>query len=184
MRRLGPAFELWDEVYEVFELLESLNRHLKPETPTAFNPAKKLALGLSGKIPFVYGPKQFDAVAYRFKTQFNENSKIPAASGFFPEAFHNSVMGCEGPEEVRNSTCALIIRDPDGSPEMVRKTEVFKELLESSGIRVLELYAQGKGMLARIFSTIYIGDYASTYLGLLYGLDPGSTDSINALKKG
>jgi hypothetical protein len=35
-----------------------------------------------------------------------------------------------------------------------------------------------------MFSTIYIGDYASTYLGLLHGLDPGSIDSINALKKG
>ena len=66
---------------------------------------------------------------------------------------------------------------------MRRKIDGFKQLLETGGIRVLEIRARGRGRLARMFSALYIGDYAATYLGLLYGLDPSSTDSIAALKR-
>ena len=183
MRRLGLASEAWGEVAEAFEVLEELRDDLAPETPAAENTAKRLALDLMGLVPFVYGPRLFEAVAYRISTELNENGKVPAASGFFPEAFHNAVMGCEGPEEMLRSVCALIIRDPEGSPGMRRKIDGFKELLESGGVRVLEIRARGRGRLARMFSALYIGDYVSTYLGLLYGLDPSSTGSIDALKR-
>lgn len=183
MRRLGLASEPWEEVDEAFEVLEALRDDLVPETPTVENPAKRLALGLRGLVPFVYGPRLFEGVAYRISTELNENGKVPAGSGFFPEAFHNAVMGCEAPEEVRRHFCALIIRDPEGPPEMRRKIDGFKQMLESSGVRVIEIRARGRGRLARMLSALYIGDYAATYLGLLYGLDPSSTDSIEALKR-
>ena len=183
IRRLGFASELWGEVEEAIEVLGDFRSDLVHASPTVSNPAKQLALGLRGLVPFVYGPRLFGAVAYRIRTQLNENSKVPAGSGFFPEAFHNAVMGCEGPEEIRRRICALIICDPKGPPEMERKTEGFKRLLESSGVRVLEIHARGRGKLARMFSALYVGDYAATYLGLLYGLDPSSTESISALKR-
>ena len=183
MRRLDLTSEPWEEVDESIEVLEALREDIAPEAPTARNPAKQTALGLRGAVPFVYGPHPFEAVAYRIRTQLNENSKFPAASGSFPEAFHNAVMGCEGPEEVRRSVCTLIIRDPEGPPDIERKTDGFKRLLESGGGRVLEIRARGRGKLARMFSALYVGDYASTYLGLLYGLDPSSMDSIAALKR-
>jgi len=182
-RRLGLTSEPWGEVDEAFEVLEALRADLAPGAATAVNPAKQVALGLRGTVPFVYGPRPFEAVAYRIRTQLNENSKVPAGSGFFPEAFHNAVMGCEGPEEVRRRVSTVIIRDPEEPPEMERKMNAFKGLMESSGGRVLEVRARGRGKLARMFSALYIGDYASTYLGLLYGLDPSSTDSIAALKR-
>jgi glucose/mannose-6-phosphate isomerase len=183
MMRLGLASELRNEIDEAVEVLEALRDAIVPEVPTSRNLAKRTALGLKGMVPFVYGPQPLGAVAYRIRTQLNENGKVPAASGSFPEAFHNAVMGCEGPEEVRRSVCTLIIRDTAESPEIGRKTEGFKRLLESGGGRVLEIRARGNGKLARMFSALYVGDYASAYLGLLYGLDPSSMDSITALKR-
>jgi len=183
VRRFGLASEAWEETEEAFRVLRSLRGDLVPEAPTSSNPAKRVAAGLRGMVPFVYGPRLFKAVAYRFRTQLNENSKVPAGSGFFPEAFHNAVMGCEGPEAVRRRVCSIIIRDPGEDPEMRRRTEAFKRLLESGGVRVLEIRARGRGRLARMFSALYVGDYAATYLGLLHGIDPSSTGSIEALKR-
>lgn len=183
MRRLGFASDPWGEVGETFEVLEALRKDLVPETPTTGNPAKGLALGIRGLVPFVYGPRLFEAVAYRIRTELNENSKVPAGSSFFPEAFHNAVVGCEEPEEVLRSICAVIIRDPEGLQEIERKVDAFKLLLEPRISRVIEIRARGRGKLARMLSALYVGDYASTYLGLLYGLDPSSTDSIAALKR-
>lgn len=182
MRRLGLASEAWGEVPEAFEVLEGLRDGLAPEAPVEVNTAKRLALGLTGLVPFIYGPRLLEAVAYRISTELNENSKVPAASGFFPEAFHNAVMGCEGPKRMLRCLCVLIIRDPEEPPGMRRKVDSFRELLGRGGVRVLELMALGRGRLARMLSALYTGDYVSTYLGLLYGLDPSSTTSIDALK--
>ena len=51
------------------------------------------------------------------------------------------------------------------------------------GWDIIEVETRGSGRLARIFSLVYMGDYISTYLGLLNGLDPSSNLSIDELKK-
>jgi len=182
MNRLGFASGSWKEVGEALDVLEALRVGLAPETPASENPAKRLAMGLRGLVPFVYGSRLFEAVAYRIGTQLNENGKVPAGSGCFPEAFHNAIMGREGPWEVRSRICTVLIRDPEGPPGIEHKVDAFKRLLEHKVGRVLEIRARGRGKLARMLSALYIGDYAATYLGLLHGLDPSTSDSIAALK--
>ncbi|MBN2335011.1 bifunctional phosphoglucose/phosphomannose isomerase, partial [Candidatus Bathyarchaeota archaeon] len=150
--------------------------------PTDSNPCKALAESVKGYTPFVYGSRLFEAAAYRYGTQFNENSKSPAAASFFPEAFHNSVMAREAPPELLRNTCAVILRDPKESEETAAKISRFTDLMAESFGRVVEVEAHGEGRLARIVSALLIGDHASAYLGILYGRDPSSTDSIRTLK--
>lgn len=184
LNRLGLISDSWGEVDEAFEIIETLREELVPEVPMESNPAKRLALNLKNKVPFVWGPRLFEGVAYRFRTQLNENSKVPAGSGAFPEIFHNAVLASEGSDEVLEPLCTLIIRDPGETDVMTKKIERFRALLKPRVGRMLEIKARGRGRLARMFSIIYIGDYASTYLGLLNGLDPSSMDAIDKLKRG
>jgi len=183
LRRLGMIPNSWGEVQEAFEILKGLRKEIVPEIPTNSNTAKQLAFGLRYKIPFVYGPRLFEGVAYRLSTQLNENSKVPASSGAFPELFHNAVLASEGPEEVLGPLCALIIRDPEEMDEMSRKIDRFIDILKPHVGRVIEIKARGRGRLARMFSILYTGDYVSTYLALLNGKDPSSMDAIDSLKK-
>jgi glucose/mannose-6-phosphate isomerase len=171
------------EVDEAIEVLGEVRDGLVPEVPSASNPAKRLALDLFNKVPFVYGSELFGSVAYRFGTQLNENSKVPAGSGSFPELFHNVVLACEAPKEVLDPLCLLFIRDPLESDTMSRKIDRFKALFEPRVGRVLEAWARGRGKLARMFSILLLGDYVSTYLALLYGHDPSSMDAIDELKR-
>ena len=171
------------EVDEAFEVLGEVRDGLVPEVPLESNPAKRLALDILNKVPFVYGSELFGSVAYRFGTQLNENSKVPAGSGSFPELFHNVVLACEAPKEVLDPLCLLFIRDPLESDTMSRKIDRFKALFEPRVGRVLEAWARGRGKLARMFSILLLGDYVSTYLALLYGHDPSSMDAIDELKR-
>jgi len=171
------------EVDEAIEVLGEVRNGLVPEVPSASNPAKRLALDLFNKVPFVYGSELLGSVAYRFGTQLNENSKVPAGSGSFPELFHNVVLACEAPKEVLDPLCLLFIRDPLESESMSRKIDRFKALFKPRVGRVLEAWARGRGRLARMFSIILLGDYVSTYLALLYGHDPSSMDAIDELKR-
>ena len=51
---------------------------------------------LEGPIPAIYGADLTAPVAYRWKTQINENAKLPAFSHELPEADHNEIAGWEG----------------------------------------------------------------------------------------
>ncbi|UCH57428.1 MAG: bifunctional phosphoglucose/phosphomannose isomerase [Candidatus Bathyarchaeota archaeon] len=183
LNRLGLVPRSWGEVDEAIGVIEGLREELKLEVPTEANPAKKIALKMRSKVPLVYGPSLLEGAAYRFGTQLNENSKVPSASGAFPELFHNAVLGSEGPDEVLRPLFVLIIRDPGESERVKRKIDRFKSLLEGRVGGLLEVEAKGKGKLARMLSIIYMGDYISNYLGLLYGRDPSSMRSIEKIKR-
>ena len=183
-RNLGLISEdVWLEVEEAIDVAESLSKELVPEAPTDSNPGKALAYKIRGYIPFVYGSSLYEGVAYRCNTQLNENSKSPASFGVFPEAFHNSVMAREGPLELLERVCAVIVRDPLDEGVTSAKIDMFIELIEERFGRVAEIEVKGEGRLARMISAMYIGDFTSAYLGMLYGHDPSTNDSIDELKK-
>jgi len=175
--------EIWEEVEEAISVAEGLSKEMDPRTPLDSNPGKDLAEGIMGYTPYVYGSSLHEGVAYRYSTQFNENSKSPAYSSFFPEAFHNSIMAREAPPGLLKNACAVIINDPHEEEALAAKIDKFTKLLEERFGKVVKIEARGEGRLARMISALYIGDFASAYLGILYGKDPSTTESISTLKK-
>jgi len=182
-RRLGLTGDAWGEVDEALGLLRGMRAELGPGSPIASNPAKRLADAVKGYIPLVYGSSIHEGVAYRYSTQFNENGKSPAGAGFFPEAFHNAVMAAEAEPELLGRLCAVLIHDPAESAETAAKIGRFREIVGRRFGRVVDVHARGRCRLARILSALYIGDFASAYLGILYGRDPSTTGSIDVLKR-
>ncbi len=172
----------YEEILETLEVTRLLCDSMRLDAPTEENMGKQLANILKEYIPFVYAPRQFQAVAYRYSTQFNENSKSPAATNFFPEAFHNSIMAMEGNEDLLCTNCVVIIRDPLEGERLTKKIGISKDLMSEKFGKLVEVQAVGKALLTRMMSALLIGDFASAYLGVLYGIDPGTTDSIESLK--
>jgi glucose/mannose-6-phosphate isomerase len=183
-RKAGVTEDSWWEVKEAIDVLKTIREEMRPETPQWSNPAKKLANELQGFIPFIYGSRIHEAVAYRWNTQLNENGKSPAGSSFIPEAFHNAIVACEADEKLLSRVCAIFITDPAEGERVAAKTHRFMDIIKPSFGKVLQVEARGEGRLARMLSALYVGDYVSVYLGVLYGKDPSTVDSIDRLKRG
>ena len=183
MHETGLVGASWGEVPEALSTLEAMRDEVSMDMPIGENLAKKVAQRLLGKIPMVYGSSLLEGVAYRLRSQLNENSKVPSGSGSFPEAFHNAVLSSEWSSEVLGNLALLMLRDNGDDERMKKKIERFKGLFAPKVGDIIELEARGSGRLARILSLVYTGDYVSTYLGLLYGHDPSSNFSIDKLKQ-
>src|SRR5436309_13914800 len=84
------------ELAEAVARLESLARELGPTRATAQNEAKRLALAIGDRLPAVYGGPATGAVAYRWKTDLEENAKILALAGTLPEMTHNEIEAWRG----------------------------------------------------------------------------------------
>ena len=91
-------------------------------------------------------------------------------------------MAREADPNLVEKCCVIIIRDKTDSL-LDKKTVRFMRLMSERFGRIVEVEPVGEGRLSRILSALYIGDYASAYLSILYGLDPSTTDSIDLLKR-
>lgn len=182
MERMGILKNVEEDLEEVIQVLKRLGEENSPETPTENNPTKKLALELTGSMPVVYGFRQYEAIARRWKTQFNENSKVPSKCDVFPELNHNEVMGWEAPEALTKKFSVILLRDLNEPPEIKHRIEATKSLALHKAWEVLEIYARGERKLARMFSLLYVGDLTSIYLAILRGTDPSPVEVIDKIK--
>jgi glucose/mannose-6-phosphate isomerase len=178
--RLIPSVA--DELHEAIRILEKVSDENSPEKPVKTNPSKTLASGINGTVPVVYGFGLYRGVAQRFKTQFNENAKVPAKWEVFPEINHNEVVGWEKAGKLAENFSAISLRDRN-EPDAIRsRIEITKTLMPSAS-KMFEVWSKGKSELARMLSTILIGDFASVYLAVLRRVDPTPVKTINVLKK-
>jgi len=182
MEKIDLIGNKYEEIKETIKTLELLAKKCQPSERIEKNPAKKIADKLKGYIPFIVTPGFMKSVSYRISTQFNENSKIPAFSSFIPEALHNRVMAVEASSEMLDKIYPIIIRDPH-EKLIEKKISKFINLMKSSFGKTLEIETLGQGNLTKMFSTILLWDFTSTYLGLLYGKNPTPLKSIQFIKE-
>ena len=148
------------------------------------NQAKKIAGLLYGKFPVLYGAQDhIDAVVTRWRGQLAENAKTLSSSHIFPEMNHNEIVGWENPRTILKECAVIILRDADDHPRISRRMDVTRSILKKDKISVIEVNSAAGGLLARIFSLIYIGDYVSFYLAILNKIDPTPVERIAYLKK-
>lgn len=180
--RVGLVRDYGEDLDEAVAVLEEWGRELRPEVPTARNPAKRLAGQLVGRLPVVYGAGFLAPVARRWKGQFNENAKQWAIWEEMPELNHNAVVGYGMPEGVREQAYVLMLRSRLDHPRVRARWEVTRELLLREGIAVDEIWGRGESRLAQMLSLVHFGDYVSLYLAALNGVDPTPVPPIDYLK--
>ncbi|MBN1457977.1 MAG: bifunctional phosphoglucose/phosphomannose isomerase [Armatimonadetes bacterium] len=172
------------QIGEAIGLLEHLCQRLKPEVPTAHNRAKQLARELHRRVPWVQGTVGImSAAAYRWRTQFNENSKMLAYSSEYPELNHNEVVGWEEADWLSDLVSVIILRSPSDYWRVRARVDITQKKLIGSKAPVHLVEAEGRSPLAQLLWTVYLGDWISLYLAFLNGVDPASIDSINTLKE-
>jgi glucose/mannose-6-phosphate isomerase len=182
MEKLGLAKGASKELEEAFLVLNKVGAENSPETTTENNFSKHLATELNGTVPVIYGFGVYRAVAQRWKQQFNENAKIPAKWEFFPELNHNEIVGWEKAGSLTEHFSTVFIRDKREPLEVRSRIEITKSLMPKAS-KQFEVYAHGEGTLARMLSTILVGDFTSVYLAVLRKTDPTPVQTINKLKQ-
>ncbi len=183
IRKLSFIKDKAEEIDEAICLLRELA--VEYSVASASNPAKALARDIHEKLPIIYSAsKRLGAITTRWRTQINENSKSLAYNHVFPEMNHNEIVGWGGgPRDVVKNLAVVILRDRDDYDRIKRRIEITKEVIVRDPATISEVYSKGNGLLARLFSLIYLGDFVSFYLACLYGVDPTPVERIATLKR-
>lgn len=146
--------------------------------------AADLAAGLERRAVAVYAGEGIAvAAAGRWKTQVNENAKLPAWASTLPELDHNEIEAWEGEPDLGSRRVGIVaLRDRDEPPGVARR---FAFTRRAVGDRVRwagEAWSVGESLLARLVSLTLVGDMVSVELAERAGVDPMRVAAIEAFK--
>ncbi len=143
--------------------------------------AKDLARSLHGTTPQIAGAGLTAPIAYRWKTQINENAKTPAFSHELPELDHNEIVGWEGAAELGRFS-AVFLDDSDLHPRIRQRIELTRGLIAGNAVGTHRVEGVGETRTGRLISLVLLGDLVSLYLAVLRNVDPTPVPSIERLK--
>jgi glucose/mannose-6-phosphate isomerase len=173
-----------EAIQETIDLLNKLRDLYGINAPEAANPAKTLAASLSGKVVAIYGSNGImETAAYRWRSQIAENSKNLAFHHVLPEMNHNELVGWMCPEDVLRCIGVVFLRDKADHPQIQKRFDLTRDIIAKKAGAVHEIWSDGNSVLARVISSIYLGDYVSLYLAYLNNIDPTPVGVIDFLKK-
>jgi len=170
------------EMKEATDIVSKLAHEYAIETSFEENFAKKAAFKIFGTVPLIYSYTQYRSVGLRFKTQVNENCKLPARCDVFPELDHNEIMGWEASKKIIKHYTLILLRVPEEPREVKSRIEVLKEKFFTKARSVIEIKPQGQTTLARIFSLLFTADMISLYLSALHRRNPVASQTFQILK--
>ena len=175
---VGPGMN--SELDVVADHLEELVIEWGPEG-AADGLAKRLARQLHGTVPIVAGAGLTTPIAYRWKTQINENAKMPAYAQELPELDHNEIVGWAAASELGRFS-AVFLDDCDTHPRVKERIELTSRLITPGAVGVHRVESRGQTTVERVFSLILLGDLVSVYLAALRGVDPANVEVLDRLK--
>jgi len=185
LSQLGVIPDKGADISEAIEDMERLkSERLSSGVSSGKNISKSIAGDLYRKYPVIYACQDHtDCAATRWRGELAENSKTLSSTHLLPEMNHNEIVGWENPKELMKDMVAVILRDAGDNPRVAKRMDITKKIISREKVKVLEVNSCGKGLLARIFSLIYTGDFVSFYLAILNGCDPTPVERIDYLKK-
>jgi glucose/mannose-6-phosphate isomerase len=177
----GLAIASDAEIAEALEVVTALAAELAPARPTAQNEAKRLALAIGARLPAFYGGPSTGGVAYRWKTEVEENAKRLAIAGALPEINHNELEAWRAPAAA--GMHAVFLRDRDEPSGIAKRFAILRELISAAAGGVSECRARGAGRPARLLGLAYLGAWTSYYLAVGRDTDPWPIPVLDEMKR-
>jgi glucose/mannose-6-phosphate isomerase len=141
--------------------------------------AKSLAAKIDERTPLIYATQNLREVAYLWKTNFNENSKIHAFMNVIPELCHNELNAFTHPEEYY----VIFLNDESDPRRIKQRTDVLRDLLGRRGFENSTIMVKGPNTLTKMINTIHLSELTSAYLALGHHVDPADVSTIEEFKK-
>ncbi|MGH2952652.1 MAG: bifunctional phosphoglucose/phosphomannose isomerase [Solirubrobacterales bacterium] len=143
--------------------------------------AAEIAAAIGDAIPAIYGCDLTVPVAYRWKTQVNENAKRHAFTHQLPELDHNEIVAW-APDGGRPAFAAIFLEDRDQHPRERERAELTAKLIADAATAVIRVETEGGSRVARMLWAVMLGDLVSLHLAADRGVDPSPVPVIERLK--
>ena len=124
-----------------------------------------------------------DAVALRWKQEFNENSKLFAGYDSFPELNHNELVAFDSTLVKQGVYKTILLRHEGEAPKISKRIELTKKILRGRNLDFIEVFSRGQTPTEKLLSLTYMGDIISFYLAMARAADPSPVGTISSIRE-
>jgi glucose/mannose-6-phosphate isomerase len=148
-------------------------------------PPAVVARRIGRTFPLVHGsPGPTGVAALRWRTQVQENARVPAFASLQPELCHNEVAGWGQDGDVTRQTLTLVTLRHDGEhPEIARRFDLVADVMEEVVGDIVVVHTEANEDIARFFDLALFGDLVSLHLAGREGVDPGPVPVLGEIKQ-
>jgi glucose/mannose-6-phosphate isomerase len=161
--------------------IDSSAAHLESGRDSLLAGAAEIAEQLHGTVPTIYGSDLTAPVAYRWKTQVNENAKQHAFVHELPELDHNEIVAWDGADSA-TAFSAVFLKDRDQHPRQRERAELTAKMIEPAAGAVVRVETEGETRTERLLWAVMLGDLVSLQLAALRGVDPSPVEVLERFK--
>ncbi len=141
--------------------------------------AKEIAQKLAGKIPVIYATTYKEGIAVRLRQQINENAKMLCWHHVFPEMNHNELVGWR---EKNENLAVILFRDSNDYSRNNTRFDICKDVISKYTSTLIEINAKGNSDIEKAIYLIHLGDWMSSFLAEIKGIDATEVKIIDHLK--
>lgn len=172
-----------EEITQAIDYLKENNTHWNPQNKTAFNKAKEIAQGLSGKFPVLVGAEFLEGNLHAFRNQICENSKNVAAYYTLPDLNHFLLESLSHPESNKDNLAFLFLDSPDYSSTVQKRSELTQKVVEKQGIKSLNYQTESSSFLGQSLEILQLGAWISFYLAIANDENPSLIPWVDWFKQ-
>lgn len=149
-----------------------------------------ISTALANKVPLIYSSRENIAVAYNWKIKLNETGKVPAFYNVFSELNHNELEGFDATvafAPVLNNFHIIFLTDSGDHPQIQKRMQVMKKILDSRWVATSEFSLQDTGsaeltIYEKLFRALLVADFVAIGLAHQYGSNPEQVPLIEDFK--
>lgn len=171
------------EIEDIIASMEIWGRKLKPESPTATNIAKKIALKLFNRIPILTGAEFTMGNVRVLRNQINESSKHFATYLALPDLNHFAMEGLTYPKNNKNNLIFLFFDSKLYRSRIQKRAQLTKQVVKKNHIKVISYELKSESRIAQSFELLQLGAWISYYLGILNKVNPVKIPWVDWFKK-
>ncbi|MCR4333720.1 MAG: hypothetical protein NUV60_01715 [Patescibacteria group bacterium] len=155
------------------------------DTDAAERDAKELSDKLVGALPLFYAARKNGFLAYVSKIHLNETAKMPSYANVFPELNHNEMQSFDtpAPEAVAALAHFVLLRDTNDDPRIVRRMDVFAELMRERGRTVIDVPLTGTSRAEQLARHWFVMHRTAHLLAEARAVDPETVPLVEDFKK-
>ena len=172
-----------DLTHSINPLIDCMEKYSVPDKN---NPAYDLATKIYNKNPIIYAEDGiFNTIAYRFKCQLAENSKILAFNNSIPEMNHNEIEAFTNQVNKNCNFVIIWIRQTSMNPAYKKRINIVNKIFENKKIEQYDLIikSRNENKVEECLTAINLVDWISYHCAILNKVDPSIIPNINELKK-
>jgi len=160
------------ELNDAITLIDTDNDNIK-------NLAQEIAHKIAFKTPVIYIENNMEAMAIRWRQQFNENGKMLCWHHVVPEMNHNELVGWRDKTDER---AVLFLRNEVDYERSQLRMDLNIETISQYTSNIIQIFSKGNSYLENAIYLSYLGDWISWYLSVERNFNATEVNVIDQLK--